>query len=74
MPSSDLRTRSLTLQQVTSVTAETTVRHVDQLDGETLDAFYDALEGDRSLRAAETDLEPGEVIVGTAYYRVETLE
>ncbi|WP_440763464.1 hypothetical protein [Natronorubrum sp. DTA7] len=70
MTSSDLLRRSLHLERVESVTAETTVRYVDQLDTETLDSFYGALTQGRSISATDADLEPGEVIVFTDYYRV----
>ncbi|WP_254761926.1 hypothetical protein [Natrinema marinum] len=71
MPASELRRRSLTLERVDSLGAAATVRHVDQLDSETLTAFYEAVGDDRAIPAAETGLEAGEVIVFTDYYRVE---
>ena len=71
MATSSTTSRSLTLRRVESVDAATTVQHVDQLDEETLDAFYRALEGTRSLAATGTDLDPGTVVVATHYYRVE---
>ncbi|MFU8868984.1 hypothetical protein [Natronococcus sp.] len=63
--------RSLTLRRVDSVAPDATVRHIDQLDDRTLELFYAALEGGRQLTATGTDLEPGTVVVATAYYRVE---
>ncbi|WP_226039327.1 hypothetical protein [Natrinema sp. DC36] len=71
MAASTLRSRSLTLERVESVERNATVRHVDQLDSETLAAFYGAVTGDRAVPVTATDLEPGEVIVFTEYYRVE---
>jgi hypothetical protein len=71
MAASELRRRSLTLERIESVPASATVRHVDQLDSETFEAFYDAVTGDHCVSAGATDLEPGEVIVFTEYYRVE---
>jgi len=59
------------LERVESVAPDATVRHVDQLDSETLEAVYTALSADRSVPAAGTGLEPGEVIVFTDYFRVE---
>ncbi|WP_436345734.1 hypothetical protein [Natronorubrum sp. FCH18a] len=70
MESSDLLQRSLHLERVESVTADATVRHVDQLDTETLDSFYEALTDGRSIPEADVDLELGEVIVFTENYRV----
>ncbi len=78
MATSELQRRSVRpesvavqLERVPSAPADATVRHVDQLDTETLDAVYRAVADDRPVPAAETDLEPGEVIVFTDYYRVE---
>lgn len=71
MATSSTTSRSLTLRRVESVDAATTVRHVDQLDEETLDAFYRALEGTRSLAATGIGLEPGTIVVATDYYRLE---
>ncbi|QLK27493.1 hypothetical protein HYG81_07805 [Natrinema zhouii] len=67
----DLRGHAVTLERVESVPADAPVRHVDQLEGETLTAFYEAVTDDRSVPAAEVDLEAGEIIVFTDYYRVE---
>ncbi|AFO57697.1 MULTISPECIES: hypothetical protein [Natrinema] len=58
------------LEQVESVAASATVRHVDQLDTETLAAVYRAVSNDRPVSTAATDLEPGEILVFTDYYRV----
>ena len=63
--------RSLTLRRVDSVAPDATVRHIDQLDEDSLELFYTALEGGRPLTAAGSDLEPGTVVVATEYYRVE---
>ena len=71
MATSSTTSRSLTLRRVESIDAAATVRHVDQFDEETLDAFYRALEGARPLAATGIDLEPGTVVVATDYYRVE---
>ncbi len=71
MPASELRRRSLTLERVDSLGSNASVRHVDQLDSETVTAFYEAVSDDREVPAAETDLEAGEIIVFTDYYRVE---
>jgi len=73
MAASTLRSRSLTLERVESVDLNATVRHVDQLDSETLAAFYEAVTGDRAVPVTATDLEPGEIIVFTDYYRVERI-
>jgi len=64
---------SLHLERVETVAADETVRHVDQLETETLAAFYATLVGDRPIPVSETDLEPGEVVVFTDYYRVESV-
>ncbi|ELZ18865.1 hypothetical protein NP511_13130 [Natrinema thermotolerans] len=78
MATSELQSRSVRpesaavrLERVPSVPADATVRHVDQFETETLDAIYRAVTEDRPVSAAETDLEPGEVIVFTDYFRVE---
>ncbi|WP_222916954.1 hypothetical protein [Natrinema sp. SYSU A 869] len=78
MAASELRRRSarlehadVRLERVESVTTNATVRHIDQFDSETLGAVYRAVSEDRPVSTAETDLEPGEVIVFTDYYRVE---
>ncbi|WP_265108741.1 hypothetical protein [Halosolutus halophilus] len=63
--------RTLQLRPVATADADATVRHVDQLDEETLAAVWNAIETDRSLPAAGTDLERGEVVVFTDYYRVD---
>ena len=70
MASSELLRRQLTLERVESVSEAETVRHVDQLDTETLAAFYETVDGDESTLDADADLEPGEVVVFTEYYRV----
>ena len=62
--------RSLHLERVESVTSDATVRHVDQLETETLETIYAALNGNRSISATDTDLEVGEIIVFTEYLRV----
>ncbi|WP_306053110.1 hypothetical protein [Natronococcus wangiae] len=72
MPTSSTTRRSLALSRVETIDAAATVRHVDQLDEETLDAFYRALEGTRSVGATEIGLEPGTIVVATDYYRVES--
>ncbi|MFD1563421.1 hypothetical protein ACFR99_07660 [Haloarchaeobius amylolyticus] len=61
----------LRLERVESVTPDATVRHVDQLDSDALEAVYEAISADRPVPAAGTGLEPGEVIVFTDYFRVE---
>ncbi|MFC4542986.1 hypothetical protein ACFO5R_13745 [Halosolutus amylolyticus] len=73
MASSELsgRGRTLQLRPVATVDANATVRHVDQFDEETLSALWSAIETDRSLPAAGTGLEPGDVVVFTDYYRVD---
>nr|WP_238717344.1 hypothetical protein [Natronorubrum halophilum] len=73
MAASELHHRSLRLERVESVTAETSVRHVDQLDAETLESFYTTLEDDLPGPGADPDLEDGEVIVFTDYYRVKRI-
>ncbi|SIR34219.1 hypothetical protein [Natronorubrum daqingense] len=62
--------QSLRLERVESVTSDATVRHVDQLETETLETIYAALEGNRPIPATGTDLEVGEIIVFTEYLRV----
>ena len=59
------------LERVESVAPDATVRHVDQLGSDALEAVYAARCTDRSVPAAGTGLEPGEVIVFTDYFRVE---
>ncbi|ELY52960.1 hypothetical protein C493_15223 [Natronolimnohabitans innermongolicus JCM 12255] len=72
MASSELRSRQRRLEPVESVPPTATVRHVDQLDTETLDYFYDAVENGRALPAdGATNLEVGEIIVFNGYVRVE---
>ena len=71
MAASALRRRSIHLERVESVATDATVRHVDQLDSETLESVFRAVSENRPVPVAETDLEPGEVIVFTDYYRVE---
>jgi hypothetical protein len=61
--------RPRTLRRIESIDAAATVRHVDQLDERTLDAFYGALNGISS--GASLDIEPGTVVVASGYYRVE---
>ncbi|WP_394347993.1 hypothetical protein [Natronorubrum halophilum] len=73
MAASELHRRSLRLERVESVTAETNVRHVDQLDAETLESFYTTLEDDLPGPGSDPDLEDGEVIVFTDYYRVKRI-
>jgi hypothetical protein len=68
---SEPQRRSVTLERVESVPTDATVRHVDQLDSETLAAFYEAVSTRRPVSASGTDLEAGEVIVFTEYYRVQ---
>ncbi|WP_247002467.1 hypothetical protein [Halosolutus gelatinilyticus] len=73
MVPSELLEQSSTLQlrRVSAVEVEAAVRHVDQLDEETLTAVYDAVENDRSISTVGAELESGEIIVFTDYYRVE---
>ena len=70
MTPGELLRRPLTLECAESVSRDATVRHVDQLDAETLAAFYETVDGDGSTLDADVDLEPGEVVVFTDYYRV----
>ncbi|SEH12943.1 hypothetical protein SAMN04487967_1044 [Natronorubrum sediminis] len=67
---SDQFHQSLHLERVESVTSDATVRHVDQLETETLETIYAALEGNGSIPATDVDLEVGEIIVFTEYRRV----
>jgi hypothetical protein len=71
MATSRSTSRSLTLRRIESIDAGATVRHVDELDEQTLAAFYGALEGARPLATTELDLEPGTVVVATDYVRLE---
>ncbi|SIR66787.1 hypothetical protein [Natronorubrum thiooxidans] len=73
MATSELRGSSLKLTRIESVSPDATVRHVDQLETETLDTFYAAVEGNRPITAAEMGLDAGDVIVGTEYYRVDLM-
>ena len=70
MASGELLRRPFVLERTESVPTDATVRHVDQLDTETLESFYETLEGDGSTLDATVDLEVGEIIVFTDYYRV----
>nr|WP_160067891.1 hypothetical protein [Natronorubrum halalkaliphilum] len=70
MAASEYHRRSRHLERVESVTADETVRHVDQLDSDTLETVYEAVENDRPIPATEFGLEEGEIIVFTDYYRV----
>lgn len=62
--------RPLRLEPVDEIPGDATVRHVDQLDTETLEAFYDVLEAGRPDPSVSTDLEDGEIVVFTDYFRV----
>ncbi|ELY45172.1 hypothetical protein [Natronorubrum sulfidifaciens] len=73
MATSELRGSSLKLTRIESVSADATVRHVDQLESETLDTFYTALEGNRPITTAEIGLNAGDIIVGPEYYRVDLM-
>ena len=70
---SDHAHRSLHLERVETVATGETVRHVDQLETETLDSFYRTLVDGRSIPVSDTGLELGEIIVFTDYYRVESV-
>ncbi|WP_049922878.1 hypothetical protein [Halopiger djelfimassiliensis] len=61
----------LTLRRVESVEPTASVRHVDQLETDTLEEFYAVVEAERSVLSPGTDLEAGDVIVFTEYYRVD---
>ncbi|MFP8953932.1 hypothetical protein ACLI4Z_13335 [Natrialbaceae archaeon A-arb3/5] len=65
-----LRDRLSTVHRIDSVEASASVRHVDQLDTDSLQAFLQCLDGDRATLADETEFEEGDVIVYTDYYRV----
>ncbi|WP_174811935.1 hypothetical protein [Salinadaptatus halalkaliphilus] len=67
---SDRRGR-MTVRPVESVPPTATVRHVDQLEADALEAFLELVSGNRSRDVDETTLEPGEVVVFTEYYRLE---
>ncbi|MFA9425584.1 hypothetical protein [Natronorubrum sp. A-ect3] len=71
MATSELRGSSLKLTRIESVSADETVHHVDQLESEALDTFYEAVGGNRPITAAEIGLDAGDVIVGPEYYRVD---
>ncbi|WP_339102271.1 hypothetical protein [Haloterrigena salinisoli] len=70
MGSTELLQRRVHLERADSVSSGTTVRHVDQLGTDTLEAFYECLEENHPVPESEVDLEAGEVIVFTEYYRV----
>ncbi|QRV13664.1 hypothetical protein [Haloterrigena salifodinae] len=70
MASGELLQRQLRLERADSVSTGATVRHVDQLDTDTLEAFYESLEANRTLAESDVDLEAGDIIVFTEYYRV----
>ncbi|RKD95449.1 hypothetical protein [Halopiger aswanensis] len=65
--------RHLTVRRVESVESTATVRHVDQLETDELQAFYDLLEDGQPLPAEETALEAGDIVVFTDYFRVEAI-
>ena len=75
LPSDELPGRPLTARRVepADVAATDSIRHVDQLEAATYQAFYELLEAGQSLSTSELDLEAGDVIVFTEYYRVETI-
>lgn len=75
LSSDELPGRPLTARRVepADVAATDSIRHVDQLETATYQAFYDLLEAGQSLPASETNLEAGDVIVFTDYYRLETI-
>ncbi|GAB3671816.1 hypothetical protein [Halopiger thermotolerans] len=66
-------TRLLTVRRVESVDSTATVRHVDQLETDEFQAFYDLLEDGQALPAEETALEDGDIVVFTDYFRVEAI-
>ncbi|ADB62166.1 hypothetical protein Htur_3302 [Haloterrigena turkmenica DSM 5511] len=70
MGSTELLQRRVRLERADSVSSDATVRHVDQLDTDTLEAFYECLEENRPVPESAVNLEAGEVIVFTEYYRV----
>ncbi|NGM70789.1 hypothetical protein G6M89_17580 [Natronolimnobius sp. AArcel1] len=63
--------RSLTVQRIETADAAASIRHVDQLEAETFEAFYELATADTSLHAIESGLKPGEIIVFTDNFRVE---
>ncbi|MEY7850681.1 hypothetical protein AB7C87_15945 [Natrarchaeobius sp. A-rgal3] len=63
--------RPSTLRRVETVESGATVRHVDQLESAALEEFLEMLAGDRSTIPPESELEEGEIVVFTDYYRVE---
>ncbi|AEH38470.1 hypothetical protein [Halopiger xanaduensis] len=65
--------RRLTVRRVESVESNATVRHVDQLETDEFQEFYNLLEDGQPLPADETALEDGEIVVFTDYFRVEAI-
>ncbi|OVE84659.1 hypothetical protein B2G88_09720 [Natronolimnobius baerhuensis] len=63
--------RSLTVERVDTAPTAAPIRHVDELNPETFEAFYELVTADVPLQAGESGLEPGEIIVFTDYFRVE---
>ncbi|RQG99744.1 hypothetical protein [Natrarchaeobius oligotrophus] len=62
--------RSTSLHRADSIENGDRIRHVDQLEGETLQLFLELLDGGRSTVPATCGLERGDVIVFTDYYRI----
>lgn len=64
--------RRLTVRPVDRVHAADSVRHIDQLSEPARQRFYECVDANSAPVTLEaTDLEPGEVIVYTDYYRVD---
>ncbi len=73
MATSETVDRSPTLRRVESVPADATVRHVDQLEESALTWFLETLEsGVHASASVEAHgFEDGDVIVFTAWYRID---
>lgn len=72
MSSTDTVRGTVTLRRTDSVHAASRVRHVDQLDEQARERFYELVDsGSPSAGVDGTSFVDGEIIVFTDYYRVE---
>lgn len=72
MPISETVRRTLSITRTDAVPASARVRHVDELGEDALTRFCEALESGSCPPVSEdAEFVDGEIIVFTAYYRVE---